>query len=186
VKSKKPTRAQLTAKIALLERKLARFAQGDTLRREGEHWYELVEYFDAREIRRLPTAGSTYLLGVLDDVVVIEVPATATPPEIAVFQKLLRDRGMASPCLVIRAGVRFLKLASVDTETEAKLDAADSEVEDEDAEGEDDEVSALGAGPEPAGDGLGDCGSGDGGGHRGGSHRDEAAVEAGEEAAAGG
>ena len=75
--TKGPTRGQLTAKIARLERKLEQFNRADTLRREGEHWFELTELFDSREIRRLPTTGRTFLMGVLDDVVIIEVPQEA-------------------------------------------------------------------------------------------------------------
>lgn len=177
---KEPTRAQLTAKIARLEAKLVKYERGDPLRKKGEHWYRLVEWFDVNEIQRLPTAGSTYIMGVLNDVAIVEVPAAATVAEIAEFTKLLEARGLTAPCLVVRAGVRFLKLAAVDAGTEAKLDSA--EVKSEASKG--DTVSDASAGPEPERDGLGGSGSGDGADHRSGGDRDEAADGAREEAPA--
>lgn len=121
------TRAQLEAENDRLRHKLETLQHPDSLRYEGEHWYELVEYFDASNIERIagPGGGSAYLMGILDHAIIIEVPKDTPDDEIRGFTRMLKENGISSPVLVVTAGVRFLKLGSVDEDTERKLDAAE-------------------------------------------------------------
>ncbi len=122
---KGPTRAQLQAKIVKLEAELAKYRRGDTVRKVGEHWYELSEYFDGDQIRRIPApAGPTFLMGMLSDMFVVEYPADAPMHELREFMRTLSMNGI-KPCLAVRSGVRFLKLTAVDEEMERRLDAAE-------------------------------------------------------------
>lgn len=118
-----PTKKQLQARVAKLEAELAKYRKGDSVRAEGEHWYELREYFDAEQIRRIPAPWRepTFLMGMLEHTFVIEVPQSVDQHEIHKFLGLLKDNGMA-PALAIRAGVRFLRLASCTPEMEQRLD----------------------------------------------------------------
>lgn len=190
---KGPTRAQLQAKIDRLERRLQRYEPERQLRKEGEHWYRLVEMFNPHEIKRVPVGDQqAFLMGMLQEAIVVEVPDGTSQEEMVHFSQQLRRAGVSAPPIYIYAGVRFLKLASVDPELEKRLDASASGVlKEEDDEEDPDELGAdpadaAGPGPEPAGDGLGDHlpadveGAGDGGRHH------EAADEAGEEAPDGG
>lgn len=124
---KKPSRAQLEAKIARLEQRLRDGHAEESTRRVGEHWYELLEYFDASDTVRIPhPAGErAYLRGMLRDTFVVEVPAESSPEQIQRFVEVLGDNGV-KPALVIRAGVRFLKLAGVLEAVERELDAAEA------------------------------------------------------------
>lgn len=143
MKKKGATRAQLQARIERLEAELRRYHAGDTLRAEGEHWYELREYFDAEQITRIPSPFDepTFLMGMLSDTFIVEVPSTAEPADVDKFLALLRRNGIA-PALAIRKGVRFLRLATVDEEMEAKLDAAQMKVV-QDGQEEEERLSAL-------------------------------------------
>lgn len=156
---KGPTRAQLKARIAKLEGDLDRLKKGDRVRREGEHWYELIELFNPAEIRRVPYAGSNaYLMGMLQDAIVVEVPEGSDYSAMMQFTAQLRKAGLSAPPIFIYPGVRFLKIATIPPEMEAKLDAAgileEPDEEDPDERGTEG-VDAAGAGPEPSGDGLG-------------------------------
>ena len=186
---KGPTRAQLQRRIEQLERRLAIFQRGDTLRQEGEHWYELREFFEGEEIKRIPGPWKepVFLMGMLSNVYVLEVPATATSAEITRFLDLLKRNGIA-PALTIRNGVRFLKLATVDSEMEKHLDAAEMEPHgSEEAEGPGPDIDdADRAGPESSGNGVGDPGPEDEPDHSGGSAPDIPVVEGGQAGDAGG
>ena len=144
-KQRGPTRGQLMARVERLEAELRRFRAGDTVRSVGEHWYELLEYFDASQIQRIPSPWDepTFLMGMLSDTFVVEVPQSAPPDEVAPFLDLLKRNGIA-PALAIRKGVRFLRLAAVDEEQEARLDAAKQKVLQEEAgHGEEEDPGIL-------------------------------------------
>jgi hypothetical protein len=192
VSKKKPdekgmTRAQLEAKVKRLEAKVKRLelrlaaAQADLAllrapdraRREGEHWYELVDLLDPAQIRTLPKSplGRTFLMGTLRDWIVLEYPAEAARHEVDEFMKTLRERGVG-PVLAVRAGVRFLRLATVDPAAEAKLD---EEVRDGRAATEGQHAGTpgdAGARSQLHGDGLGSGGPPSGDDHRGGRDHD--------------
>ena len=191
MKDKGPTRAQLAAqnarlqtRIAYLEGQLTKARAGDTVRKEGEHWYELLDLFDPKEIRALPKSplGRTFFMGMLNETFVLEYPAGTPPEQVREFMRVLRSQGFA-PCLAVQEGVRFLKLGTVDADTEQKLD---EEVRREEATspaaagGRGGDAVPDGAAPNAAsarselhGDGLGGGGPLDGEYHRGGRYHDE-------------
>ncbi len=101
---------------------------------EGQ-WHELTDYFDAEQIKKIPIPGRVFLMGQVDDAIVVEVPASTSQQEIAAFQKYLVDNGMTSVCLVVPNTVRFLKMIPCDEETAEMLDkrqGREAEVEAED------------------------------------------------------
>jgi len=170
--------------IAQLERLLQ---NGDALRRIGEHWYELVEYFDPEQIQRIQLKDydgePVFAMGLLSDAIVLEIPETAGASEMAQFVDTIRERRIASPILFIRAGVRFLKLATVNPALEAQLDAKERQKNEEKSKARAAaSFDIVGLGPVPAGNGLGDRVPSDGADPSGGCDSHEAAVEAGEEA----
>ena len=122
-----PTRKQLLRENARLKAELSKFKVGDRERREGEHWYELVEAFDANKIERVPTPKSwgsrAFLMGMIGDMHIVEVPQSAPEQELNSFLGLLRQH-FAGNVLAVRTGVRFLKLRSTDAAMQAKLDEA--------------------------------------------------------------
>lgn len=181
-----PTRAQLQARVKRLEADLQRLKRGDSLRREGEHWYRLTELFDATEIKRVPYDGEhAYLMGMLQDTIVVEVPSSADYQSMKHFAAQLRKAGIAVPPLFIHPGVRFLRLATVDEGTEAELDAAGI-LENEDDEDQEPEQPGEGApetpgsGSESEGHGLGCAGPGSVSPGRDGGDRDHERERAGE------
>ena len=123
-----PTRAQLEAENARLKARIEKLSVGDSLRFEGENWFEIVEYFDARQIKRIPaTAGieRAYLVGMIEDVWVIEVPKTTPSEDIHAFNAQLRAMGITAPFLTVTSDVRFLKLGRVPEDVEVELDRAE-------------------------------------------------------------
>jgi hypothetical protein len=173
-----PTRAQLLRRVNQLQSQLDRYKRGDYLRREGEHWYELAEFFDGDKITRIPAPfdGPTFMMGMLADLYVVEVPESASMEQVHQFRGALAQHGLA-PALVVRKGVRFLKLATVPEDMEKRLD--DAEVQDAqgktptgDAGAEPLQVHDADTGPELHGDGVGSDRSGEGDPDRGRSHSD--------------
>jgi hypothetical protein len=137
--AKGPTKAQLLKanerlgkQVSLLRAELAASRMPDKVRREGEHWYELLEHFDAAKIERLPVKeGRAFILGRLAGLTIVEVSRAflgdVGPDEeqqaIARLGKWLESNGIEA--LIVTEGVRFLKLATVAPEMEAKLDATE-------------------------------------------------------------
>ena len=167
MKDKKgPTRAQLQRKIEKLEianARLHKLLEGDSLRREGEHWYELLEYFDAEKIERVQIPGAparTFAMGYLDDALVLQVPKDETAEAVQAFRDMLKNNNLKVPFLVITENVRFVRLGTVSEELEARLDATQIKKDEDDAEESSGTTGDLpaGDGSEPDGDGLGDCG----------------------------
>jgi len=158
---KGPSRAQLTRalekrdmRIKYLEAELARFTRGDVERREGEHWYELVDLLDPNQIRALPKSplGATYVMGMIGNMTILEYPAGTDPNDVRQFMDMLKQQGVP-PTLAVQAGVRFVRLRSITAEVEQQLDAEVSRerTEREQAAG----AGARGVGPELHGNGLG-------------------------------
>jgi len=176
-KKKGPTNAQLTATvkrhettIAALRGQLARFKDGDALRREGEHWYELLDLMDPNQIREVPKSpiGRTFFMGMLNEITVLEYPASASPAEVRRFMRTLKESGVA-PVLAVTEGVRFLRLSTVDAATEARLDD-EAKVNSETSKRAGDESTDGGAGPELHLDGVGGGGPAGEEDHRRGDH----------------
>lgn len=98
---------------------------------EEATWHELTDFFDADKIKKLPVSGRVFLMGQVDDAIVVEVPAATSQQEIEGFQRYLVEKGMTSVCLVVPDTVRFLKLTPCDAETTAILDKSQEEAEDD-------------------------------------------------------
>jgi hypothetical protein len=77
-------------------------------------WFELLSAFDPKRIAKLPIPGQVFVLGHIDDMIIIEVPAEAADEEIQGFKKMLHDAGMTSAALIVKEGTRFLKLVPCD------------------------------------------------------------------------
>lgn len=155
MKSQKgPTRAQLLKRIAHLQAELEQFSQGmeteQNLRQEGEHWYELVDQFDANRIARLPLPDRYFFMGQLRDVPVVEIPKGAPVEDIQRLHQSIREATGLQTVLYVMEGIRFLKLAPVPEEMEARLDR--SEVHN----AQDGEGAIASPGSESEGDRLGD------------------------------
>ncbi len=169
MRDKGPTRVQLQGRIDRLEQQnemLRMRLKPDPLRRPGEHWYEVVAYFDASGIQKLPTKpedGRAFIMpGMINGMTIVEVSKHYARTED--LEKWLSGQLGVNP-LVITDDVRFVKLATVSPEMEAELDAGSMEKTD----GEEEKILPTGTGSELPGDGLGSGGSGDDGDCRGGS-----------------
>jgi len=129
--SKGATRAQLQSKLDSAVREVEELREKlkpDPLRKRGEHWYELVEHFDPQLIERMPLKkGRGFIMGRLDAFTVIEVNDDV---EVEHVGKWLAERGIRA--LIVKEGIRFLKLRTVSAEMEGKLDATELAAEDAD------------------------------------------------------
>ncbi len=101
------------------DRRLARQRTPGKLQKRGQYWYELKATFSEDDKELLPIEDSGYMLGVLEDIIVIEVEKATPQEQIARIGKWLADQGMKA--LVVEKGVRFLKLCAVSKDQEAKL-----------------------------------------------------------------
>lgn len=94
-----------------------------------EQWYELQEYFDPRQIKtvNIPEADGyrTFIHGVIDEMIVVEVPSTMPAKAITEYGEKLGEMGIRA--LIVSDQVRFLKLRPCSPEECDLLDEADSE-----------------------------------------------------------
>jgi hypothetical protein len=180
------SRGQLLKRNERLEAELARLRPEPGLRKEGSHWYSLLDYFDPNEIQAIPITEDAYLMGMLEHAIVVEVPSNTTMGDTKAFTKSLAEKGIRAPVLFVQPGVRFLRIGAVSAEGEKKLDERLKEIDREAPEEPAQprvaaaDGDAPGDGPEPPGDGLGDRMSAEGADLGGRGDRDEAADEAGE------
>jgi hypothetical protein len=126
-----------------LRAKVHKLEAPDEVRRDYEHWYEVTEYFDASEIKRLPVdGGEAYIMGKLDDVTIVEV-AKKTPMDVVKrLGEWLKENGIDA--LLVSEGVKFMKLKPASEDQAAQLDRyeqtkREAEAEIEDAEFEEPE-----------------------------------------------
>lgn len=98
-----------------------KYSKKDKLRQPGDHWYEVIDLFDPNKIRGL--GRGLFIMGKLDDVNIVEVPAGTTQRDIASLVERLRGAGIKSTCFVIQAGTRFVKLKALTEMEEAKIEA---------------------------------------------------------------
>lgn len=87
---------------------------------KGEQIYELVSAFDATKITPLP--GRSFLMGHIDDVIVIEIPSKSTSAEVAAFREGIQKMGITSACMLVKEGTKFLKLRVVDPKTREEIE----------------------------------------------------------------
>lgn len=144
-KKKGPTKKQLQARITTLQRVLTaslnreveleqQLKVGDSLRKIGEHWYELKETFDPKQIKRVQVGTMkqpSFMMGLLRDIIVIEVPDMSNMEELVQFQRALVKQGIDNKVLFVQKGVQFLKIAPVDADVERELDAREMEYAEE-------------------------------------------------------
>jgi tRNA(Met) C34 N-acetyltransferase TmcA len=111
-----------TQRLAAAARALAgkRKRKPGVLHKHGAHWYALEDYFDAHKIEAMPVKGSGFMLGTLEDMVVVEVPEHFSPAAIQGIGDSLTSIGIKA--LVIREGIRFLRLRAVEDQERARLD----------------------------------------------------------------
>ena len=110
-----------TKNIARKQKKSAeaRKRKGGKLHKKGTHWYELEGYFDPKLIESTPIQDSGFMMGVLEDFVVVEVKEDTTVATIQQIGTQLAEMGIKA--LVVRAGIRFLRMTSCTAEQEKKL-----------------------------------------------------------------
>lgn len=82
-------------------------------------WYELTDYFDPKEIAPVTVRGSGFMLGPLEDFVVVEVPSTFSGDQRSLLGKMLGEMGLKS--LIVAEGIRFLRLSGVSEEVAREL-----------------------------------------------------------------
>ena len=104
-----------------LRAKVSKLEAPDEVRRDYEHWYEVIEYFDASAIERLPVdGGDAYIMGKLDEVNIVEV-GKGTPMEaIKRLGGYLKENGIDA--LLVSEGVKFMKLRPASEDQASKLD----------------------------------------------------------------
>lgn len=94
------------------------------VRRRGEHWYELVDYWNPDDITRISPDEPVFLMGMIEgpgpDVIVVEVPEDTTREKIERLGSWLSGQGIHA--LIVRAGIRFLRLKKASPEQTRKLD----------------------------------------------------------------
>jgi hypothetical protein len=92
-------------------------------RKPGEHWYQIVEYFDPDGIQTLPMKqGSSYIMGSIGDMVIVSVSRDTNQATVERLGEYLSEHGLEA--LIVSEGVTFLKLRLADHKEEKKLDAA--------------------------------------------------------------
>lgn len=94
------------------------------IRKPGEHWYQIICAFDPQSAKVLPVAGEAVALGVLEDMIIVQVPKNVTAESIETVRKYLRNQGMKSHALFIPEGMKFMKLDSCSGSREKRLDEA--------------------------------------------------------------
>jgi hypothetical protein len=114
-------RDRLKRENARLRERIHKMESPDEVRRDTEHWYEVVEYFDADAIQKLPVdGGSAFIMGKLDEVNIVEVGKGTPMDAIKRLGEWLKENGIDA--LLVSEGVKFMKLRpATDTQSE-KLD----------------------------------------------------------------
>lgn len=117
-----------------------------------EQWFELIEYFDPRQIKTvdIPEADGyrTFIHGVLDEMIIVEVPSAMSAEAIKEYGERLATMGIRA--LIVSEQVRFLKLRPCSVEECEILDGTDNE-----KKGQVVARTSRRAGPVPDGDGSG-------------------------------
>lgn len=106
-------------------------------------WFELKSAFNPKTITRMPIEGRVFIMGHIDDVIVVEVPGDSTDEQMRVFQAGLHNMGMTSAAIMVKEGTRFLKMEPVNDEERnmlegqmEKIDAAEDAEAAREASGE--------------------------------------------------
>lgn len=103
-------------------------------------WYELQEALNPENYTRLPFEGDAFLLGHVDDVLIIEIPRGSSAAEIRGLQHGLRSLGMTSAALMVEEGIRFMKLRPLSKKEAKEAEEALKKVKDAEEAQEADEA----------------------------------------------
>jgi hypothetical protein len=94
----------------------------------------------------LPDGKRAFLMGVLDDLVIVEVPKDTSAEAAQGFQKFLQQQGLKSAAIVVTAGVQFMKLRRAPDKEARALDAQLQKAEDA-IESTIDQLASVGSEP---------------------------------------
>jgi len=104
-----------------LRSRIHKYEAPDEVRRDTEHWYEVIEYFDADAIQKLPVdGGSAFIMGKLDEVNIVEVGKGTPMDAIKRLGEWLKENGIDA--LLVSEGVKFMKLRPATDSQSEKLD----------------------------------------------------------------
>ncbi len=106
----------------------------DKLRKPGEHWYEIVDLFDAEKIQRVSSLDEgqhVFIMGRLDEVTVVEVPKGTAPSHIRTLGEDLQNAGVKNAVFAVTSGVRLLKIRALTAREEALVEARAKETQSE-------------------------------------------------------
>ena len=87
--------------------------------RAAAHWFALVAAFDPLKIEAVTVEDSGFMMGMLDDVSVVEVATDMPQARIDQMGAVLNELGIKA--LIVRRGIQFLKLRACDAAEERKL-----------------------------------------------------------------
>ncbi len=110
--SKQAVRAGKTAAV--------RKRKPNKLRLAKKYWYELEGYFNPKAIEAIPVLDGGFMMGILEDFVVVEVPSDKSTEAINKLGAYLQSAGLKA--LIVQEGIRFLRLTEVTKEKATELD----------------------------------------------------------------
>lgn len=90
--------------------------------RGGEaRWFGLESYFDPKHIDATPVEDGGFMMGVLNDMAVVEIDPSLPPAKVERIGAVLNDMGIKA--LIVHKGIEFLRLRACTPEEEKRLDA---------------------------------------------------------------
>jgi len=121
--TKKRTRVSVLAngRMAAIARRQLATAQRRIKKFSEPTWLGLEAYFDPTEIEMTPIKDAGFMLGAIDDLIVVEMPRTASDAQVSNVGMQMTALGMK--VLVIREGVSFLRLREITGAEAEKLSA---------------------------------------------------------------
>lgn len=91
------------------------------LRPGKAQWFGLETYFDPQHIEATPIEDGGFMMGVLDEIVVVEVDPATEQTKIERIGALLNELGLKA--LIVHKGIEFLRLRACTPEETKRLDA---------------------------------------------------------------
>lgn len=93
--------------------------KGGAMHKRGSHWYELEAFFDPKLIEATPIENSGFMLGILEDFVVVEYKKDMTSEAIDQIGHKLNAMGLKA--MMVPEGIRFMRLRGVTDEEERTM-----------------------------------------------------------------
>lgn len=112
------------------QRKLRKRAERATQFKEpwkSDRWFEVISLFDEKAIRPLPSTDSKlrmFVMGSLEDVVILSVPQNASPKAVRDAMDALGERGIRA--LAFTDDIRFVKLRPLSDQEGKVIDEFDT------------------------------------------------------------